>query len=355
MCRRLTIAGLSLALFLLAFGRANAAAPELSALRTCKRIFSYSGKENAYFFGFEDAALTSARVLPDRITRTVRVSGSIITACHDEYCAYVLYRATGGFRVTGMRMSDGVCTDIAVGDGYEVQASSFAAAGGEAFVIAVTGGVSFVAGTDGKSRAVYRFDSNIDRLFVSNNRAFARLDNGSVYVLGGGSSVRQNASSSVAEGFSADGTLTACTDTQTAVLRCDFVCLLPDSEPVQPAQPSGGTVLTADSYVQVTAGTTVAALKKACANLTVVYNETGSEASGVLRTGYSALVSGKAYPVAVTGDLDGSGTVSSRDVTALMDCFVGSGSLTACCAKAADVNGDGVVNNRDLVLLVRGI
>ena len=353
MRRTLTAAGLSLALLLLSFGWAGAVTAELSALRACKRIFSYSGRDNAYFFGFEDAVLVSERVLPDRLTRTVRVQGGIVTACHDEGSAYALYRATGGFRVMGMRMSDGACTDIAVGEGYELQPSSFAAAGGEAFVIAVTDGVSVVAGTDGQRRHLYRFDSNIDRLFVSDDRACARLDNGSVYVLGGGSAVRQNASSSVAEGFSSDGTLTAHTDTQTAVLRRDFVCILPDREQEQPAQPSGKAFLRADGWLRVTAGTTVAALKQAYADLTAVYNESGGEASGVLKTGYTALVSGKTCPVAVTGDLDGTGTVSSRDVTALMAYFAGSGSLTDSGVKAADFNGDGTVNNIDLVLLAR--
>lgn len=352
MVRRLIAAGLSLALLFLSVCGAGAAVTELSALRGCKRIFAYSGRENAYFFGFSGDVLVSESVVPYHRTRTLRVGGGIVAVCHDEVCAGALYRVTGGFRAASLRMSDGVCTDMAVGEGYEVQASSFAAADGEAFVIVVTNGTAAVLGTDGQRRHIYRFGYNPDRLFVSDNRACVALDNGSVYVLGGGSSVLQNAVSSQTEGTPGNGTLTAHTDTRTAVLRPDYTCVLSDAEQEQSGQTDSGTLRVTDGYVTVTAGTTVAALKQASSSLSV-YSQSGSEVSGVLKTGYTASVSGVAYPVAVTGDLDGSGTVSSRDTDALMTYFAGSGSLTGCYAKAADVNGDGVLNNCDLVLLAR--
>ena len=93
-------------------------------------------------------------------------------------------------------------------------------------------------------------------------------------------------------------------------------------------------------------------MKQAYGALSVV-SKNGSEASGVLKTGYNVSLSGAVYPVVVTGDLDGSGTVSSRDTAALMSYFAGSGSLTGCYAGAADVDGDGALDNRDLVLLAR--
>lgn len=352
MFRRLTVAVLSLALLVLPVYSAGAATAELSALRGCKRIFAYSGRENAYFFGFSGAVLVSERVLPGRLTRTLRVGGGIIAVCHDEACVSALYHVTGGYRVASLRMSDGVCTDMAVGEGYEVQASSFAAAEGEAFVIVVTNGTAAVLGADGVNRRIYRFAYNPDRLFVSEGRACVRLDDGSVYVLGGGSSVLRNAAPSQTEGTPGSGELTAHTDTQTAVLRPDFVCVLSDTEQEQPAQTAPVALPVTDGYVAVTAGTTVAALKRASGGLSV-YDQSGGEASGALRTGYAVSVSGVTYPVAVTGDTDGSGTVSSRDTAALMAFFAGSGSLTGCYAKAADLNGDGALNNCDLVLLAR--
>ena len=352
MLRRLIAVGLFLALLFLPVCSVGAAMAVLTELRSCKRIFAYSGRENAYFFGFSGDALVSERVLPGRLTRTLRVNGGIIAVCHDEACVSALYRVTDGFRVASLRMSDGVCKDVAVGEGYEVQASSFAAADGEAFVIVVTNGIAVVSGTDGQHCHLYRFASNPDRLFVSDNRACVVLDDGSSYVLGGGRSVQQTASPSQTEGTPGSGTLTAHTDTRTAVLRPDYTCMFSDAEQERPAQPEPGAACVINGCVTVSAGTTVASLKQAYGALSVV-SKNGSEASGVLKTGYNVSLSGAVYPVVVTGDLDGSGTVSSRDTAALMSYFAGSGSLTGCYAGAADVDGDGALDNRDLVLLAR--
>lgn len=352
MLRRLIAVGLFLALLFLPVCSVGAAMAVLTELRSCKRIFAYSGRENAYFFGFSGDALVSERVLPGRLTRTLRVNGGIIAVCHDEACVSALYRVTGGFRVASLHMNDGVCKDMAVGEGYEVQASSFAAADGEAFVIVVINGTAAVLGTDGQRSHIYRFACNPDRLFVSDNRACVVLDDGSSYVLSGGRSVQQTVSPSQTEGTPGSGTLTAHTDIRTAVLRPDYTCMLSDAEQEQPLQSEPSAACVINGCVTVTAGTTVAALKQAYGVLSV-FTQNGSEASGVLKTGFNVSVSGTVYPVAVTGDLDGSGTVSSRDIAALMTYIAGGSILTGCYAGAADVNGDGALNNRDLVLLVR--
>ena len=81
MLRRLIAVGLFLALLFLPVCSVGAAMAVLTELRSCKRIFAYSGRENAYFFGFSGDALVSERVLPGRLTRTLRVNGGLQGCC----------------------------------------------------------------------------------------------------------------------------------------------------------------------------------------------------------------------------------------------------------------------------------
>ena len=55
------------------------------------------------------------------------------------------------------------------------------------------------------------------------------------------------------------------------------------------------------------------------------------------------------------GDLNASGTVNSRDIKLFMEHLVGNSTLTGVFAIAADWNGDGNLDNRDLVLLSKKV
>ena len=94
--------------------------------------------------------------------------------------------------------------------------------------------------------------------------------------------------------------------------------------------------------------------KTAHADVLAVTDADGNNVgSGKLRTGYAAQLISETVLLAVTGDLDGSGTVSGRDIAALMAYLAGGSSLTACMSCAADMNGDGSLDNCDLVLMAR--
>ena len=106
-------------------------------------------------------------------------------------------------------------------------------------------------------------------------------------------------------------------------------------------------------WLTVTAGTTVAQLKRTRGDVSAVTDGSGAAVTGgALRTGYWVYGDGWQCIIVVTGDVDGSGTVTSLDVQALMRYLTGC-SLAECGRRAADLNGDGAADSRDLVLLAR--
>lgn len=101
-------------------------------------------------------------------------------------------------------------------------------------------------------------------------------------------------------------------------------------------------------------GTTVSELKRAFDNTAVITTSSDSSVtSGKIKTGYRLVNDGKAYALAVRGDLTGEGNVNSRDVTLMMNYFIHSAELSGEYIKAADYNADGNIDNRDLVLISR--
>ena len=111
-----------------------------------------------------------------------------------------------------------------------------------------------------------------------------------------------------------------------------------------------------ENTIIVEAGMTVTALKKRDESISAVYDNDGQEiGSGKLRTGYSLKKYGIEYPLVVRGDLNASGTVNSRDIKLFMEHLVGNSTLTGVFAIAADWNGDGNLDNRDLVLLSKKV
>ena len=56
----------------------------LQNLSQCRRIFAYSGYDNAYFYGYDNHMLCSAHVIPDEMEQTVTTDGIIRAVCHDE-------------------------------------------------------------------------------------------------------------------------------------------------------------------------------------------------------------------------------------------------------------------------------
>lgn len=337
-----------LALTLLLTAAVDASAAALHELANCRKTFSYSGGASAYFYGFYGSRLVSARVIPDAVTRTTDVSGNILCACHDDDNAYALYKESlHTYRVVQMNMNSGSCTHTEVAAGRTIQHTSLAAAADEAVVIVVENGVSYALGTRGKTEFTYRFAQNIDRLFVSGNAAYARLDGGAVYRLG-------NGQASLANGAAPYDNATAVAAAgKTATLQADYSVTVQAADAPQEPQASGGAGI-AGEVLSAAAGTAVSQLKAQYPALTGVFDSAGnSVGSGKLKTGFSAQIGGRRYTIAVLGDVSGSGTVNSNDTNALMQFFTGSETLSDAARRAADFNSDDSVDHRDLVFIAR--
>ena len=82
-----------------------------------------------------------------------------------------------------------------------------------------------------------------------------------------------------------------------------------------------------------------------------VFTENGSEASGNIKTGMFVTIDSADYPIALKGDVNGTGTVNSSDMSALQQHLIGKSLLSGANKTSADLNRDGVLDTYDLYLL----
>ena len=381
----------------------------LGDLRQCKYIYSYSGKSNAYFYGYSEKTLYSARVIPNSVTRYVRVSGTVRAVCHDENCAYALYDGGGNsYGVVRMNMNSGGCDYCAISDTKYALSRSFAVSGNEIFIVFNGRVFPFVKSYNfsGKYLRMYELTRGAEWLFVNGGGAYAKAFNGEIFKLSGGSKTKRAeleaytefsnagdgyiftrdkrmiplnggyterlncdlAAKTERSGFYLSGSglsfsggeaevqnakLLCAAGSTAAVLKNDFSCEIINinnntNQTFQKGKPKihGGVI------VGIDAGTTAAKIKEMFSDIKRIYNHNGEEVnSGQLKTGYTAQTSDGNYKIAVTGDVNSSGTLNSADAEELMDALTESGRLSDCCLKAADLNGDGSVNTKDLIII----
>ena len=396
MFKRLISCALSVILFIASFSAASANSGILSELSECFKIYAYSGTASAYFYGFTDQTLCSTRVIPDVMTRRVSVNGSIISVCHDDSNAYALYiTAQHEHFIMQMNMDSGDCVWFQIAKDKTVSGSSIAACNGEVMVITISDGAAMVFGQGSGKNCVYSFSSDVKELFVNENRAYALLNDGSLYRIGGGSKalcanlspfsglsnagcgwmfapggflVSINGSVEYTHAKAAvklngntvehyNARLLACALNKAVSLNNDYSFdYIGESYDEAPRSGISGQEKTLKSggIAVFNEGMTVSKLKSSYSNVIGIYSSNGDEiGSGALRTGFSAKLSSGSCLIAVLGDVNGSGTVNSADTKALMRFFTGSETRTECEITAADYNKDGTTDNRDLVLISR--
>ena len=78
-----------------------------------------------------------------------------------------------------------------------------------------------------------------------------------------------------------------------------------------------------------------------------------NSASGTLKTGEKVKVGSKSYTVAMLGDINGDGVIDSRDSLRILKYQVGKYNLNVNGKIAADLNGDGVVDSRDSLRILK--
>ena len=365
-------------------------------LSKCRRIYAYSGNAAAYFYGFSSDTLVSARVLPDVEVCRAQADGVIRAACHDESRDFALYQS--GYHQYGVLtidMRDGSRNAKPLPINKEVTDTSLAVSGDEIFVICPGKAYSEVFGFIGSKTICYKISGGAERLFTNGDKAYAQSYYGAVYQIGGGqtsfcvqlSAHEKHVNSGTGYILTSSGELVSlsgnresckykaavktksgvfCTNEsvtaagindRAAVLYSDFRCGFfpigtgakenPGSDEKSPEAPSG----CAD---RIAPGMTVAQLKKAYPDVSAVLDAEGNEiTSGSIRTGYQAQLHGERVVLAVTGDLNGTGTVNRSDISDLMQSFSSDKPLIGCYSRAADINKDGVCDTRDLVLLAQ--
>lgn len=370
----------------------------LQNLSQCRRIFAYSGYDNAYFYGYDNHMLCSAHVIPDEMEQTVTTDGIIRAVCHDETSAYALMTtANAKYNLIRLEMNSGEYTISPIAFGSEINHDSFAVADGEVFLMVQDATYGHVESHDFAGNRMYTYypDNGVNYLFHNGGNAYAvsysgeifylsngncsscakieaysecqnagigyiRTDSGQLVSLNGGMNRNSNAVQAVisdGELISSDfGLLLVAVNHFQACLNDNYRCIVNrlETSEISP-EISAGADHTEDTVV-VVAGMTVAALKKGDKSIGMVYDNDGKEiSSGKLRTGYSLRKNSVEYPLAVYGDLNASGTVNSRDIKLFMNHLVGNTTINGVFAVAADMNSDGKLDNRDLVLLSKTV
>lgn len=102
-------------------------------------------------------------------------------------------------------------------------------------------------------------------------------------------------------------------------------------------------------------GTTAAELLASFESAAVLTDKDGNTLSGGDKVGTSAILTadGETVEVVIYGDIDGDGVVNNKDAAIIARYISGKESLSGAFETAADVNGDGEVNNRDAAFAAR--
>lgn len=386
----------------------------LSDLKNCAVLYAYSGKNNAYFYGNSNYTLYSARALPNRVTRYITVSGYISSVCHDENCAYALYKAgNDSFGVVRMNMNSGGCDYCTINGTSLAQKYSFAVSGNEIFIIHTGNTFPFVKSYDfsGKYLRSYTFPKGAECLFFNGGSAYVKAYSGEVFRLSGankskcaevdtytafadagvGYILQENnrlvslngektqypnsdfAAITSQNKFYISGTtlrfnggeaevssprLMCAAGSTAAVLDNDFNCQIIEAKTAAGSQSPKNSKLSFSGKVitGIEADATVAKIKEKYPEIKKVFDHDGKEiTSGKLKTGYSALIQSGEYKIAIRGDVNSSGTLNTADTDELMNALAGSVTLSDCCQKAADYNFDGIASTKDLVLIGKKI
>ena len=366
----------------------------LQNLAKCRRIYAYNGDNNAYFFGYSNHMLCSARVIPDGIERTVTTDGVIRAVCHDETITYALMTtANSQYSLIRLDMNSGDYVISSLASGNTINHDSFSASDGEIFLIVQDSTYGHVESCDYAGNRLYSYylDKGVNYLFNNGGKSYAVSYSGEIFSLSYGKQIfcaeieaysecrnagvgyirtengqlvslcgkvnrfsyDAQAVISDEELFSADhGILFAAANHFQACLENNYQCIVNHFDTEEETIANSGLADNAEDTVVVDVGLTVAALKKKDEAISAVFDNDGNEiTAGKLRTGYSLRKNGIEHPLAVCGDLNASGTVNSRDIKLFMNYLVGNETLTGVFSVAADINRDGQLDNRDLVFL----
>ncbi len=138
----------------------------------------------------------------------------------------------------------------------------------------------------------------------------------------------------------------------------DLIPVEPETAPAEitlPSTDNNCSIVIKNSYLFIEQGTTVAKLYQGLGisneDLTVYKTNSAVLSQGKLGTGMKASFDGKTYTVIIYGELTGEGNINSRDLKLLMKHLTGEKILNKTQELSADINKDGKLCTKDLLLL----
>lgn len=379
-------------------------------LGKCRKLFSYSGSQAAYFYGFKDSTLYSVKVLPQVATCSANVDGAILAVCHDDTRAYALYKKEGVYGVMTLTHGTGRAVCRTIPAAKNINYHSFAADGSGVYLLTNESLDTSVVKYDGNGRRIctYSLPQGAQRLLVNGGQVYAVSFSNEVYRLGDSGKTRCAAldcdeicydagaghlytqsgklisllngaqrqysaafcvktadmvcESSGGRLFAAVGKKTATLDQQFRITVENAAVTAVTTAEAQTAEPTVSTSASAEppyydsQTVVAQRDMTVKDYKTLYGRVTKMTDPSGAEiTSGKLKTGCKAVVGSRSYSVIVFGDITMNGTVNSADVKRFMEHCCGKSTMSALQQKAADMNQDHTTDNRDLVLLAQSI
>ena len=385
-----------------------------SGLSDCKKVFSYSGSSGAYFYGFSNTTLVSARAHPQFISRNLTVDGIIRAVSHDDNYAYALYAKSKSYYAVRMNMNSGRCDYCELPKPGDILPFTFAAVDGNIYLCVYGKLYSSVVRCDFSGKKLYSYNPprGVEQLFINGGTAYVKSNSGEIFRISGngltkcadlelytsfynagagyiysqkgalislldGSVIYQNTKffvrTSSGDMTSDEGISFAAYKNAGAQLLSDYRISVttPDNNSATSQQQSQiggantigsqsrvGTVnnqRTLDYYDSSTIACdeiiTVSKFKKKYPQITEMTDANGNKVtSGKIKTGYFAKTTDGKFEIAVMGDLNCNGAINNADIRVIMEYFVGLINLSPIQKKAADINRDNIVNNIDLVM-----
>ena len=380
-----TFSGL-ICVFVLLGSTAQAAEFNLTGLNVCKRVFA-CGNTAAYFYGYTNTALISSRISEECLTTRVDIDGVIRAVTHSGQFTYALFNVRNKqYSVLRLNAANGSYSIFDLQADCEIDNESIAADNSGVYVMTLAGNRRGVAGFDfnGSKAFSCSLSNGVAKLFSNGGFAYAvslsgeifRLDGsnavfcanaaynaqihdaGNGYIYSDGRLISLEDGSSVYCGThlaamgnngpetSDSGLLMTAADGMIYILSSDCTCTV-KAENTDEQRNDSENHRTGSEF-RLNAGTTVAQLKSLYPDINTVFDKNGSVVTqGKLRTGFMA----DSALIVIPGDLDGSGTLSSNDIKLLMRYQIGKAQLSGAYLQAADYNYDGIVDNRDLVMI----
>lgn len=388
MCKRVLII-LLCSVLLACCTMLQVASMTLNDLRSCKHIAA-CGNNAAYFYGYTNTSLVSVRVSDEYRTSCVYIDGVIRAATHSGCFTYALVSVSrSNYNVIRLNADNGTYDVISLHTDSAIDSESIAANNREVFLLSSNGVYRSVISFDfdGYMQHSYSLSLGAVCLFSNGTDAYALAGTGDIFRFSGEKTVYCAAVahhaqiSDAGEGtihadgklvslnngntipcdsklaaMGANGVVTSDTglllttaEAKTFLLNNDYSCTTSEQK-THIVYNDSSSARHAEQPLTFYVGTTIEQLKKMFPDIQTVTDADGNEvSSGKLRTNYRT----GSFCIIVLGDLDGSGTLSSRDTKAMLRHQVGSQSLRGAFLEAADFNRDGNTDNRDLLLMAK--